>query len=122
MVIFKRSPFQVQRRPWRKVGVWLGHKLFDPEAKKPLPKKPPPPYLHLGTLAEIALRPLTVVMEPFVPGAYYQKNVFERVLQRALWSPVAKQNFLAVGIPAASPANWKTPILPGFFLSLHSTA
>ncbi|CAE7746111.1 unnamed protein product, partial [Symbiodinium microadriaticum] len=92
---------EVQRRPWRKVGVWLGHKLFDPEAKKPLPKKPPPPYLHLGTLAEIALRPLTVVMEPFVPGAYYQKNVFERVLQRALWSPVAKQNFLAVGIPVA---------------------
>ena len=91
------------------MGAWLGGKLFDPEVRGP-----PPLCLHLVTLAEIALRPLKVVMEPFVPEAYYQKNVFERFLQRALWSPVAKQNFLAVGIPAACPANGKTLILLGF--------
>ncbi|OLP83032.1 hypothetical protein AK812_SmicGene36258 [Symbiodinium microadriaticum] len=91
-----RMLLEVQLRPWTRVGAWLGGKLFDPEVKGP-----PPLCLHLVTLAEIALRPLKVVMEPFVPGAYYQKNVFERFLQRALWSPVAKQNFLAVGIPVA---------------------
>ena len=90
------------------MGAWLGGKLFDPEVKGP-----PPLCLHLVTLAEIALRPLKVVMEPFVPGAYYQKNVFERFLQRALWSPVAEHNFLAVGVPAACPANGKTLILLG---------
>ena len=98
---FKKNPFQVQRRPWRMVGAavgaWLARKLFDPKAVKP-----PPPYL-----LQIALRPLEVVMEPFVPGASYQKKVFERFLQHALWSPVASvanQHFLAVGIPAAYPA------------------
>ncbi|CAE7226024.1 unnamed protein product [Symbiodinium necroappetens] len=91
-----RMLLEVQLRPWTRVGAWLGGKLFDPEVKGP-----PPLCLHLVTLAEIALRPLKVVMEPFVPGAYYQKNVFERFLQRALWSPVAKHNFLAVGIPVA---------------------
>ncbi|OLP83036.1 hypothetical protein AK812_SmicGene36260 [Symbiodinium microadriaticum] len=89
----------VQLRPWTRVGAWLGGKLFDPEVRGP-----PPLCLHLVTLAEIALRPLKVVMEPFVPEAYYQKNVFERFLQRALWSPVAKQNFLAVGIPVVCAA------------------
>ncbi|CAE7941721.1 unnamed protein product [Symbiodinium necroappetens] len=79
-----------------RVGAWVGRKLFDPEATEP-----PSPYLHLAKLAEIALRPLKVVMEPFVSGTYYQKNIYKRFLQRALWSPVAKQNFLAVGIPVA---------------------
>ena len=88
---------QVQRRPWMMVGAWLGRKLLDPEAEKP-----PPPYCHLGKLAELSLSPLTMVMEPLVrQEAYYQKNIFERFLQRALWSPISKYKILALGIPAA---------------------
>ncbi|CAE7467708.1 unnamed protein product [Symbiodinium sp. CCMP2456] len=94
-----RMLLEVQRRPWMMVGAWLGRKLLDPAAEKP---PPPPPYWHLGKLAEISLSPLTMIMEPLVrQGAYYQKNIFERFLQRALWSPVSKYKVLALGVPEA---------------------
>ncbi|CAE7522868.1 unnamed protein product [Symbiodinium sp. CCMP2592] len=92
-----RMLLEVQRRPWMMVARWLGRKLLAPDDNQP-----PPPYLHLAKLARIALSPLKIVMEPFVPGAYYQKNVFDRFIQRALWSPVAKYKFLALGMPVAS--------------------
>ena len=92
---------KVQRRPWMMVGAWLGRKILDPAAQKPC-REASPCYWHLVNLAEISLSPLTTIMEPLVrQGAYYQKNIFERFLQRALWSPVSKYKVLALGIPAA---------------------
>ena len=105
LVIKEPSP-QVQRRPWMMMARWLGRKLLAPDDNKP-----PSPDGYLAKLAKIALSPLKIVMEPFVPGAYYQKTVFERLIQRALWSPVAKYKFLALGIPAAHPANGRSLIL-----------
>ncbi|CAE7522966.1 unnamed protein product, partial [Symbiodinium sp. CCMP2592] len=91
-----RMLLEVQRRPWMMVGAWLGRKLLDPEALQPQGA----PYWHFGKLAEISLSPLTLVMEPLVrQGAYYQKNIFDRFLQRALWSPISKYKVLALGIP-----------------------
>ncbi|CAE7719744.1 unnamed protein product, partial [Symbiodinium necroappetens] len=90
---------QVQRRPWMMLGAWLGRKILDPAAQKPS-REASPCYWHLVNLAEISLSPLTTIMEPLVrQGAYYQKNIFERFLQRALWSPVSKYKVLALGIP-----------------------
>ncbi|CAE7235777.1 unnamed protein product, partial [Symbiodinium microadriaticum] len=94
-----RMLLEVQRRPWMMVGAWLGRKILDPAAQKPC-REASPCYWHLVNLAEISLSPLTTIMEPLVrQGAYYQKNIFERFLQRALWSPVSKYKVLALGIP-----------------------
>ncbi|CAE7941033.1 unnamed protein product, partial [Symbiodinium necroappetens] len=82
------------------VGTWLGRKLLAPDTDKP-----PDGYRTSLKLAEIALSPLKIILEPFVAGAYYQKNIFKRFIQRALWSPVANSKynflgyFLAIGIP-----------------------
>ncbi|CAE7522853.1 unnamed protein product [Symbiodinium sp. CCMP2592] len=107
-----RMLLEVQRRPWMMVGTWLGRKLLDPEAKKP-----PPPYLHFAKLAEIALSPLKLIMESLAPGTYYQKKLFERFMQRALWSPVSKYNFLALGIPVVC-----VVLLAGSLMSLLAFA
>eukprot|EP00439_Symbiodinium_sp_Y106_P033010 s5089_g3.t4 len=103
-----RMLLEVQRRPWMMMARWLGRKLLAPDDNKP-----PSPDGYLAKLAKIALSPLKIVMEPFVPGAYYQTIVFERLIQRALWSPVAKYKFLALGIPVVS-----VVLLAGSLMSL----
>ncbi|CAE7243921.1 unnamed protein product [Symbiodinium sp. CCMP2592] len=92
-----RMLLEVRRRPWIMVYMWLRRKLFDPGADQP-----PAPSWHLQMLAKIALSPLKLIMQPFVPGAYYQENIFkhfEKFIHRALWGPVTKHKFLALGIP-----------------------
>jgi len=110
-----RMLLEVRRRPWIMVYMGLRRKLLDPGADHP-----PAPSWHLQMLPKIALSPLKLIMQPFVPGAYYQQNIFkhfEQFIHRALWGPVAKYKFLALGIPVVC-----VVLLAGSLISLLAFA